>query len=299
MDQLHLMTVFVEVAELQGFAPAARKLHMSPPAVTRAVAALEQRVGVKLLNRTTRCVKVTEAGLRYLQDARRILYAVEQANEAALGVHSEPKGLLRVTAPVLFGQQQVLPKVVEYLNTYPDVQVETVFLDRVVGLLEEGIDVGVRIGHLPDSSLQARPVGGVSMVLVASPDYLAKQGRPQHPKALRNHVLIAASAGDFNYDWQFAQDASVFSIRICPRLSVNTNQAAINAAKAGLGIARVLSYQVREDLVQGSLDVLLVDFQLPPLPVHIVHREGTNASSKVRSFIDLLAPGLRKSLLIN
>ncbi|MGR6872144.1 LysR family transcriptional regulator [Pseudomonas sp. HK3] len=299
MDQLHLMTVFVAVAELQGFAPASRQLHMSPPAVTRAIAALEAKVGVKLLARTTRFVKTTEAGQRYLEDAKRILQDVERANEAVQGIHSEPKGLLRVTAPVLFGQQNVLPVVVKYLNDYPQTTVDCVFVDRVVNLLEEGFDVGVRIGHLPDSTMNARHVGQVSLQLVASPEYIKRNGLPDTPQDLKAHTLIASSFGDMTYDWHFHQDKQETSVRIMPTLLVNTNQAAINAANESLGISRVLSYQVGEELKSGRLKSVLTQFQLPPLPVHIVHREGPNASTKIRSFIDILAARLLKDSILN
>ncbi|MFT5591942.1 MAG: DNA-binding transcriptional LysR family regulator [Oceanicoccus sp.] len=299
MDQLHLMTVFVAVAELRGFAPASRQLHMSPPAVTRAVAALEKKVGVKLLARTTRFVKTTEAGQRYLADAKRILHEVERANEAVMGVHLEPKGLLRVTAPVLFGQKNVLPVVVQYLNDYPQTKVDCVFVDRVVNLLEEGFDVGVRIGHLADSTMNARLVGQVSLQLVASPEYIAVNGLPNSPQDLSNHTLIASSFGDMSYDWHFHLNKQPSSIRIAPTLIVNTNQAAINAAKQNLGISRVLSYQVGEELKQGKLKTILTQFQLPTLPVHIVHREGPNASNKIRAFIDLLAKQLLSDSILN
>lgn len=294
MDQLHLMTVFVAVAELQGFAAASRKLHMSPPAVTRAITALEKNVGVKLLARTTRHVKTTEAGQRYLHDVKRILQEVVLANEAAQGTHGEPKGVLRVTAPVLFGQQYVLPIVLEYLKQFPMTQVETVFVDRVVNLLEEGFDLGIRIGHLADSSMHARYVGQVSLILVASADYLKQHGMPSSPQALSEHFIVATSSGDLAHDWHFEKEGMGSSVRIHPRLSVNTNQAAINAAKQGMGISRVLSYQVSDELKSGQLKFLLTDFQLPPLPVHIVHREGINASAKVRSFIDLLTEKIQQ-----
>lgn len=299
MDQFHLMSVFVAVADLQGFAPAARKLHMSPPAVTRAIIELEKSLDVKLLARTTRLVKTTEAGQRYLQDARRILHEVEQANDAVQGIHSEPKGLLRVTAPVLFGQQHVLPIMVEYLNAYPDTQIDSVLVDRVVNILEEGFDVGVRIGHLPDSSMHARFVGNVSLILVASPGYIDQHGLPQSPKDLSEHTIIASSAGDLTHDWHFDQADKALSVRIQPRLIVNTNQAAINAAKQHLGITRVISYQVGEDLLESHLITLLSDYQLAPLPVHIVHREGSNASNKVRSFMDLLVERLKLDTMSN
>lgn len=309
MDQLHLMTVFIAVAEEQGFASAARRLNMSPPAVTRAIASLEDKLGIKLLTRTTRYVRVTEAGARYLEDVRRILSAVEQANEAAIGINSEPKGHLTVTAPVLFGQKYVIPGVVEYLNTYPETQVDAVFLDRVVNLLEEGFDIGVRIGELPDSTMHAKTVGQVRLVLVASPEYLSRQGIPQSPEELKQHTLIASSAGNMTHDWQFGEQAhqpnnednkkKKQTIRIQPRLTVTSNQAAINAALAGLGIARLISYQVADELEQGTLKIILSDYQLPAIPVHIIHREGRMASSKVRSFIDLMARRLRQDKGLN
>ena len=301
MDQLHLMTVFIAVAEEQGFAPAARRLNMSPPAVTRAIAALEDTLGIKLLTRTTRYVRITEAGARYLDDTRRILAAVEQANEAAIGINAEPKGHLTVTAPVLFGQKYVMPGVVEYLNTYPETQVDAVFLDRVVNLLEEGFDVGIRIGQLPDSTLHAKTVGEVRLVLVASPEYLARHGTPQTPEELKQHTLIASSAGNMTHDWQFSQQKQKGkqTIRIQPRLTVTSNQAAIDAAKAGLGIARLISYQVADELKDARLKTILSDYQLPAMPVHIIHREGRMASSKVRCFIDLMAQRLREDKTLN
>ena len=303
MDQLHLMTVFIAVAEEQGFAPAARRLNMSPPAVTRAIAALEDTLGIKLLTRTTRYVRITEAGARYLEDTRRILAAVEQANEAAIGINSEPKGHLTVTAPVLFGQKYVMSGVVEYLNTYPETQVDAVFLDRVVNLLEEGFDVGIRIGQLPDSTQHAKTVGEVRLVLVASPEYLARYGIPQTPDALKQHTLIASSAGNMTHDWQFSEQKDKQkgkqTIRIQPRLTVTSNQAALDAAISGLGIARLISYQVADELKDARLETILSDYQLPAMPVHIIHREGRMASSKVRCFIDLIARRLREDKTLN
>lgn len=302
MDQLHLMTVFMAVAEEQGFSPAARRLGISPPAVTRAIASLEDKLGIKLLTRTTRYVRVTEAGARYLEDTRRILSAVEQANEAAIGINSEPKGHLTVTAPVLFGQKYVMPGVVEYLNAYPETQVSAVFLDRVVNLLEEGFDVGIRIGQLPDSTQQAKFVGEVRVVLVASPEYLVCNDTPKIPEELKQHTLIASSAGNMTHDWQFSQrhgKNKKQTLRIQPRLTVTSNQAVIDAAVSGLGIARLLSYQVADELKNGALKIILSDFQLPAIPVHIIHREGRTASSKVRCFIDLIARRLREDQELN
>jgi len=191
MDRFHAMGIFVAVAEEQGFAAAARRLHLSPPAVTRAISALESELGVKLLDRTTRFVRCTEAGLRYLEDVRRILLDVATAEESVVGKNAEPRGPLTVTAPVLFGQMFVMPGIVEYLRQYPQTQIDAVFLDRVVNMLEEGIDVGIRIGELPDSSLRARRVGTVRAVLCATPRYLHEYGTPQHPKDPgRNYLYI-------------------------------------------------------------------------------------------------------------
>jgi DNA-binding transcriptional LysR family regulator len=299
MDQLHLMQVYVAVAEEQGFASGARRLKMSPPAVTRAVAALEKNLGVKLLNRTTRYVRTTEAGKRYLEDARRIIQEVDFANEAAVGINAEPKGRLLITAPVLFGQKYVMPAIVDYLSTYPDTQVEAVFLDRVVNLLEEGFDLGVRIGHLPDSSMHAKTVGLVRLILVAAPEYLARNGIPQSPNDLQSHTLISSSAGNLAHDWHFEQQNKRHTVRVHPRLTTTTNQGVINAARAGLGITRIISYQVTQELGEGSLKTILENYELPPLPVHIIHREGRMLSSKVRSFMDILAKQLKADKDLN
>lgn len=293
MDHLHLMQVYVVVAEEQGFASGARRLKMSPPAVTRAVAALEEKLGVKLLNRTTRYVRTTEAGKRYLEDARRIIQEVELANEAAIGINAAPKGRLVITAPVLFGQKFVMPGIVDYLSTYPHTQVEAIFLDRVVNLLEEGFDLGIRIGNLPDSSMHAKKVGTVRLMLVAAPEYLDKMGIPQSPDDLQSHTLISSSAGNLAHDWHFEQKNKKHTVRIHPRLTTTTNQGAINAARAGLGITRIISYQVTQELAEGSLKTILENYELPPLPVHIINREGRMISSKVRCFIDLLAARLK------
>lgn len=301
MDQLHLMTVYIAVAEEQGFSAAARRLNMSPPAVTRAISTLEEKLGITLLTRSTRHVRVTEAGTRYLVDSRKIVQAVEQANEAAVGINAQPKGKLSVTAPVLFGQKYVMPGIVEYLNTYPETQVDAVFLDRVVNLLEEGFDAGIRIGHLPDSTMHATTVGHVRVMLVASSDYLTINNTPRSPNDLQNHTLIASSAGSMAHDWQFSSANKKASkiLRIKARLTVTSNQAAINAAKQGLGITRIISYQVADELARGELQEVLAGYELPAIPVHIVHREGRMTSNKVRCFIDLMTKRLRADKILN
>lgn len=299
MDRLHLMTVFVSVVEEAGFAAAARRLGMSPPAVTRAVAGLEKALNVKLLNRTTRFVRATEAGLRYLDDAKRILEDVKAADEAALGVNAEPQGHLSITAPAMFGQMFVMPGIVDYLQRYPKTTVDAVFLDRVVNLIEEGFDVGVRIGQLPDSSMRALRVGTVRLILCAAPDYLERNGIPQQPEDIKQHSFIASSAGSFGQELQFSSVKGVRSLRVKPRLTVTTNPAAIEAAVAGFGLTRVVSYQVASQLAAGDLKVVLENHELPPRPIHIVHREGRLASTKVRAFIDMMAERLRRDKALN
>lgn len=292
MDRYQQMQVFVAVAEEQGFAAAARRLNISPPAVTRAVSALEETLGVKLLNRTTRTVKVTEPGRRYLEDSRQILGAVAAADEAAAGINTEPRGHLAITAPMLFGRKFVTAGVVDYLNRYPDTEVGTLFVDRVVNLVEEGLDVGVRIGHLPDSSLRAIRVGEVTRVTVAAKSYLNEFGTPDRPQDLQGHTLISTGAFDTSTTWRYGRTENL-AIRVQPRLATTSNDSAIEAALQGFGITRLLSYQVAEEVSAGSLTRILADFEPEPLPIHIVHREGRYAAARIRTFIDLLADRLR------
>lgn len=299
MDKLSLMTVYVAVAEEESFAGGARRLGMSPPAVTRAIAALEESLGVKLLNRTTRYVRATDAGQRYLEDARRIIGEVETANEAAAGVNAEPRGHLAVTAPVLFGKSFVLPGIVDYLQRYPQMEVSALFLDRVVNLLEEGLDVGVRIGELPDSTMKALRVGAVRRVLCASPAYLEKHGLPTSPAALAGHDIVSASSVSPSLEWKFGQGAAASSVRIKPRLVVTTNDAAIDAVSQGFGISRLLSYQVANDVAAGRLNIILSEYEPAPMPIHVLHREGRYASAKVRVFVDLIVQQLRADKALN
>ncbi|MBV4506108.1 LysR family transcriptional regulator [Pseudomonas sp. BW13M1] len=296
MDQIHLMKVFVAVGELESFAAAARRLAISPAAVTRAVSALEEQLGVKLLLRTTRSVRLTEAGGRYLEDTRHILASIVEANEAAAGINAAPKGDLAVTAPILFGKKFVMPCIVRYLQQYPEVDVSAYFLDRVVNLVEEGMDVAVRIGQLPDSGLKALRVGRMRRLLCASPEYLERHGTPRHPSELQKHEVIAAGTLSPRTDWRFGAIDDPTLIRMKPRLTVTSNDAAIAAASAGLGIARLLSYQVADEVAAGRLQVILAEYEEAPWPIHILHRESKYGSTKVRTFIDMLAEHLRSQV---
>lgn len=250
-------------------------------------------MSVKLLDRTTRYVRATEAGQRYLEEAKRILADVEAADEAAAGVNAEPRGALTVTAPVLFGRMFVMPGIIEYLQRYPKTEVSAVLLDRSVNLLEEGIDIGVRIGELPDSSMRALRVGSVRIVLCASPAYLKRHGTPRTPQDLVEHSAIASSAGSGAIHWRFDTGEGVRPVRLRPRLTVTTNDAAIEAAVREFGITRLLSYQVAPLLAARKLKLVLEKFEPAPWPIHIVHREGRYASAKVRTFVDLMAQRLR------
>jgi len=293
MNRFHLMSVFVAVAEEQGFAAGARRLGMSPPAVTRAIATLEQRLGVKLFNRTTRYVRTTEAGQGYLEDVRRILADADTADEAASGSIVEPRGLLAITAPVMFGRIFIMPGVVEYLDQFPATQIEALLLDRDVNLLEEGIDIAIRIGELPDSSMRALRVGSVRQVVCASPAYLERHDTPTRPEELTDHNLIVSSAAGNVSSWRFAGVNGMRSQRIKPRLVVTTNDAAIEAALRGFGITRLLSYQVAQEVADGQLRILLEDFEPDPSPIHVVHREGRFTQAKIRNFIDFISARLR------
>lgn len=293
MDRLHLMQVFVAVAESEGFSGGARRLGLSPPTVTRAIASLEEHLGTKLFNRTTRFVRLSDAGKRYLDDARRVIASADEADQAALGVNAEPRGSISVTASVLFGRMYVMPGIVEYMKRYPAMEVSAVFADRVVNLLEEGVDVAIRIGELPDSSYKALRVGSVRRVLCASPAYLAEHGVPETPDSLSEHQIILARGLNSTAEFKFTENKRTFAVKVMPRLTCTDNAALIEAARSGVGIASLVSYQIGDELASGSLKVILEDYELKPRPVHIVHSEGRYASAKIRAFIDLMAERLR------
>jgi DNA-binding transcriptional LysR family regulator len=299
MDRFSEMQIFVAVAESEGFAAGARKLKISPPAATRAVADLEHRLGIKLLNRTTRYVRVTDAGQRYLDDCKRILAQVTEADEAAIGINAAPRGHLVITAPVLFGRMYVMPCVVAYLQKYPDTEISAMFVDRVVNMLDEGIDVALRVGELSDSSFKAIKVGTVRRVVCASPAYIEKYGLPQHPNDLSEHQIIVASSLSPNVEWRFLENKQAKIVRVKPRLTVTSNDAAIEAAVEGLGITRLISYQIAPELQNGQLKIILSEYEYPALPINILHREGRNSSAKVRAFIDLVAEKLKADSSLN
>jgi DNA-binding transcriptional LysR family regulator len=296
VDRFETMRVFVAVAEGQGFAPAARRLGMSPPAVTRAVSTLEDRIGTRLLHRTTRVVRLTEAGVRFLADCKRILGEIEEAEASAAGSHAEPRGQLAITAPVMFGRMYVAPIVFDFLARYPRVTARTLFLDRVVDLIDDGIDVAVRIAHLPDSSLRAVRVGSVRRVVCASPSYLSARGTPRTPADLARLDAIMFSLGGPPDEWLFGSGETISPPA---QLVVNSNDVAIAAAVAGRGRARVLSYQIAPELRAGKLEIVLAEFEPPPVPISVVYAEGRRAAAKVRAFVDFAAARLRSDDSLN
>ncbi len=299
MDRFHLINVFVAVVETHGLSGAARKLNLSPPAVTRAINELEAHLGLRLLTRTTRTVRVTDAGERYVQDCKRILAEMLEADESVSGMHSTPRGRLAITAPVLFGAMYVTPIVTEFLTRYPQVSASCLFLDRVVNLLDEGVDVAVRIGELPDSSMQAIRVGQVRRVICAAPDYLAKHGIPISPDDLQAHTIVSASSVTPNPEWKLVEKGAPRTVRLQARMVTTTNDSAVAAAVGGFGLTRLLSYQVAEHLRTGKLKTVLPDFEPAALPVHVVHREGRQAPQRVRAFLDLAIERLRLDATLN
>ena len=292
------MRVLVRISDSGAFAEAARQLNMSPPAVSRAVAALEQLVGARLLTRTTRSVKLTEVGARYVEDCREILQALEEAEAAASGSFANPSGSLAVSAPVMFGQIYILPLMTNFLDSYPQVTGRLLFLDRVANLVDEGIDVAIRIGHLPDSSYSAVKVGSVRRVVCGAPEYFEKFGVPGKPADLVAYRIIAASSASVALDWRFGRTKREL-VRVVPSLFCNSNPAVIEATRSGWGLTRVLSYQVAPDLVDGRLQTVLEEYEEEALPVHVIHPEGRNASAKVRAFVDFAADRLRTNRFIN
>jgi DNA-binding transcriptional LysR family regulator len=299
MDRFQEMQVFMAVAEEEGFAAAARRLNLSPPSVTRAVAALEERIGTQLLARTTRSVHLSEAGQLYLEDCRRILAELEEAEESAAGSYTTPRGHLTVTAPVIFGELFMTPILAGYLDVFPSVSVNALFVDRLTNMVDEGIDVALRIGNLPEGGQQVIKVGEVSQVVCGSPTYFETYGRPEHPNDLMDARIVMSSASALLTDWQFVDAGTLLNLRPEPRLIVSANQAAISAASLGWGLTRVLSYQVAGKVASGELEVVLQAFQKPSLPIHIVYHGGARVPAKIRTFVDYCVDRLGNDIALN
>jgi DNA-binding transcriptional LysR family regulator len=291
MDRLDELTIFLAIFDAGSLVSASRRLRRSPPAVTRALGALEDRTGLRLFERTTRRLAPTEAGRSLAERARTLLVDYEAA---LVGVSQAPlRGVLRITAPVQFGRRHVAPIVSAFLNDYPEVRIELTLNDRNLDLIEEGLDLAVRIGGLPDSTLIARQVGRVRRVVVASPLYIAARGMPRVPSDLAKHDTIFGMARSSAREWRFGKKRRGAVVRLSPRLLVDDVEAQVQAAKAGRGVARVLSYQVTEELAAGTLVCLLRDFEPEPVPVQLVTLSRVHVTPKVRAFIDIAVKVLR------
>lgn len=292
MDRIEDISVFVEVAGQGSFTAAARRLNRSPAAVTRAVADLEARLGVRLLNRTTRAVSLTDAGERFLGGARRVLADLTEIEQAAAGLGSAPRGELGITAPILFGRLHVLPVVTEFMRAFPDVTARLLLLDRPVDLIDERLDAAIRIGTLADSSAIATRLGGLRRVVVAAPSYLARRGTPQRPADVAAHDVVVFGGLGAGH-WDFGADGTV---RLSPRLTVTTAEGAIDAVSEGIGITRVLGYQAVDALKRGAVRQVLGEFGREQSPVHLLYPGGAHPPPKLRAFIDFAAPKLRARL---
>ncbi|WP_072395135.1 LysR family transcriptional regulator [Hyphomicrobium sp. CS1GBMeth3] len=296
MDRFEAMSVLLAVVEEGSLSAGARKLGTPLATVSRKVSDLEEHLGAKLLIRTSRRVMLTDAGRDYVEASKRILEQVDEAERNASGEHSEPRGQLSITAPVVFGRLHVLPVAADFLAAHPKIDLRMYLIDRYVSLLDEHLDIGVRLGHLEDSALMAARVGSVRRVICASPAYIARVGTPAAPEDLRNHEGITFQGFSTSPGWRFRGDNEALSVEPRTRIAVNSIEAAVDAAVAGLGVARMLSYQVVDQLRAGTLVPLLETYAPEPIPVQLVYSGKGMLPVKVRAFIDWTTPRLRSRL---
>lgn len=287
MDRFEALTAFVAVADQRGFAAAARALQTSPSAITRAVAALERHLGVTLFHRSTRAVSLTDEGAAFLDRARRILADLREAEHIVMGGRSVPRGQLYVTAPVMFGRLHVLPAIGALITAHGGLSARMMLFDRNVRIVEEGIDVAVRIGPLADSALRVVAIGSVQQTIVASPAYLAKYGVPATLADLDGHNFIVGNGVTTGTEWKFGAKRDAI-VEVAPRLTVNTIDATVEAAEAGLGLANVLSYQSAEAIASGRLVRVLADHAPSPVPVSLLYEAGRATMPAVRAFIETM-----------
>jgi DNA-binding transcriptional LysR family regulator len=290
------MSILVTAAEAGSLSAAARRLGTPVATVSRKVSDLEEQLKTRLLSRTSRHLTLTDAGRSYVEACKRILEQVDEAERAAAGEYSAPKGHLIITAPVVFGRLHVLPIITAFLKAYRDINVRLVLADRITNLLDDHIDLAVRIGPLSDSSLVATRVGTVRLILCGSPSYFAGRGTPRRLAELGAHDCITVEGVMAAENWRFSVGKSSASVAIHPRLVVNTAEAAIDAAIAGLGVTRVLSYQVDDAVRAAALAVVLQDFEPTPWPVNMIYAGGRLLPIKLRAFIDFAAPRLKARL---
>jgi DNA-binding transcriptional LysR family regulator len=293
MSRLEAMSILIAVVDAGSLSAAARKLDMPLATVSRKVADLESHLKTRLLHRTTRQLSLTETGSSYVAACRRILDEIGEVERAAMGEYASPKGELVVTAPIVFGRLHVVPVIAEFLAHYPEIGINLILTDRVVHLMEEHADVAIRIGELPDSSLKATNVGSVRRVVCASPAYLAAHGVPEQPGDLSGHECISFEVLASLRAWVFGTGKSEQSVQLRSRLAVNTAEAAIAAAILGVGLTRVLSYQVADALRDNVLRIVLESFESAPLPISLVHKGQAPLPLKLRAFLDFVTPRLR------
>lgn len=296
MDKLHAMTTFVEIVDRGSLTAAAAALDKSLPSVVRTLASLEEALNVRLLHRTTRRIALTHEGRYYLERCRRVLADIVDA-ELVLAAHqTEPSGNLNVTAPVLFGQMHVTPIITNFVQQFKQVHVSLLLLDRVVNLVEEGIDVAIRIGHLSDSSMIAIPVGHIRRVVCASPKLLKKMGTPKRPEDISHYDCVRFTGIASATTWQFFENGKPMSVQVSGPFVCNQATAAIKVCAEGIGPGMFLSYQVDPLVKQGRLKIVLPDFEPPPMPVNVVYSQAKFISSRVRVFVDLITQQLRQTL---
>ena len=293
MDRFDELVVFTTILDAGSLAAAARRLRRSPPAITRTLAALEARVGAQLFQRTSRRLAPTAAARRIASRARQLLGDYEQTIAVAEEDRDAPlQGLLRVTAPSLFGRWHIAPIVWSFLKAHPGVRAELVLTNRNLDLVEDAIDVGIRIGRLTEAGLIARRVGQVRPVLFASPDYVARRGRPRTPRDLSKHDIVLIGDPPRANEWRFRASGRELVVRLTPRFMVTEIEAALSAVRAGSGITRTLSYQVADDFSSGTLVRVLREFELPAWPVHLVFPSTRHMPRAVRAFLDVATPAL-------
>jgi len=300
MNRFESMSLFVSVVEASSFSGCSRKLGIPLPTVSRKITELELHLGVRLFNRTTRSLELTDVGRTYLTSCKRILEDLSETERATSGEYSTPKGDLVVTAPIVFGRVHMLPLLSEFLKAYPEINIRFYLADRVLHLLEEHVDLALRIGELPDSSLMGVQVGNVRKVTCASPAYLAARKAPKNPKELSTHECITNTTLDDTAHWDYFQNGkSKFPVSIRSRLSVTTAESCVDSAVAGVGITRVLSYQSQNAVSTGKLKLILEDYEPSPFPVHVVYSGGRALPLKLRSLRDFVVPRLKEILLSN
>ncbi len=296
MDKLRAIEVFVEIAGQGSLTAAANTLDTSLPTVVRTLAALEKHLGVRLFNRTTRRLRLTDEGRQYLERCKRVMAELREAEAALSERNLQPSGRLTITASVMFGRIYIGPLLNGFLQRYPEVSAELLLLDRNVDLIEDGIDVGIRIGDLPDSTLVGAPVGEVRRVVCASPDYLERAGIPRRPLDIGSHESIHFSGLSSGREWSFRVQGKTMAVGIAPRFFTNQIDAAIDACRAGFGLGRFLSYQVQPWVEADELHLVLTEFEMPAIPVTVIYPHAKLMSARVRAFVDWISPCLRERL---